>query len=146
MIRAVTSQWPAIAAGILAALIGVPLFSVVSELALSVYDQRYPVATAVVTREPSPPGEVQFTMVTTKHRDCTILRVSAYQRGSGEAFNRVNVQKMSGGIIDSIPAGKTVASTMWRVWPTEPEGMVTIYVEHDCGDRLVRTKLAEIEV
>jgi hypothetical protein len=145
MIR-IASMWASILAGVIAALICVPAVFVATEWVLSVYDQRFPVATAVTTREPSPPGEVQFTMVTTKHRDCTILRVSAYQRGSGEAFNRVNVQKMSGGIIDSIPAGKTVASTMWRVWPTEPEGMVTIYVEHDCGDRLVRTKLAEIEV
>jgi len=145
MIRAVASQWTAILVGILAALIGVPLFSVVSESLLSVYDEHYPVATAVVTRVPSPPGEVHLTMIATKHRSCTILRVSAYQRGEGQAYNRVNIAKVTGPI-DTIPTGKTVASTLWRIWPTEAQGDLFIYVEHDCDGRIVRTKLAELEV
>ena len=145
MIR-IASMWASILAGVIAALICVPAVFVATEWALGVYDQRFPVATAVTTREPSPPGEVQFTMVVTKHRDCTILRVSAYQRSEGGAFNRVNIQKVTGGAVDTIPVGNTAASTMWRVWPTEPEGLVSVYVEHNCGERLVRTRLAEIEV
>jgi hypothetical protein len=140
------TQWAAVAVGILAALVGVPAFSVVNEWMLEAYDSRYPVASAVVTRVPSPPGEVHLTMITTKHRSCTILRVSAYQRGEGKAHNRVNIQKVTGGHIDTIPAGKTVASTLWRIWPTEAQGDLSIYVEHDCDGRVVRTKLAELEV
>ncbi len=131
--------------GVVLALLLAPAVSTLTDAAQSAYDEHYPVATVQAVRVPGPAGEVRLTMKTTKHRDCVLQRVFAYDQAPDGTHVRATIEKMQPGELETIPRGETVTSTVWRVHPVTGKAIV-VFAEHACGDRVVRTRLIEMQV
>ncbi len=139
------SYWVAILVGAVVALMVAPVAGLVQDRALQAYDDTFPVATVKAVRVPAPEGEVRLTMTTTKHRACELVRVFAYDQAADGTHVRAKIEKLEDGPLETIPAGNTVRSTVWRVYPVTGKSIV-VFAEHNCGDRVVRTRLIEMEI
>jgi hypothetical protein len=131
--------------GIAVAMFLMPVTSVMRESVLDAYDQQFPVATVKGLRVPGPEGEVRLTMLTTKHRDCELLRVFSFDKAEDGTHVRAKIEKLETGELETIPAGHSVQSTVWRVYPVTGKSIV-VFAEHSCDDRIVRTRLIEMEI
>lgn len=131
--------------GVVVALLLAPALVTLTDAAQDAYDQHYPVATVKAVRVPAPAGEVRLTMTTTKHRDCELQRVFAYDQAGDGTHVRTKIEKLDAGELETIPAGETVHSTVWKVHPVTGTGIV-VFSEHDCGGRVVRTRLIEMQI
>ena len=131
--------------GVAVAMFLVPVTSVMRESLFDAYDAQFPVATVKAVRVPGPAGEVRLTMLTTKHRDCELLRVFAFDKATDGTHVRARIEKMERGELETIPSGHVVQSTVWRVYPVTGKSIV-VFAEHSCDDRVVRTRLIEMEI
>ena len=131
----------AVIIGVLLAVLLAPLAGLLQGQIEDRYDEAFPVATVRAVRVPSPPGEIMFTMTTTKHRDCSLLGVQAYDREKDGSQVRTRIEKLSEQReLQTIPEGETVRSNLWRIHPVTGTAIV-VWAEHDCSGRVVRTKL-----
>ena len=131
----------AVIIGALLAVLLAPVAGLLQDQAEASYDATVPVATVKAVRLPAPPGEILLTMQTTKHRDCDLINVQAFDRASDGSQVRTSIQKLSEDrSLQTIPAGETVRSQLWRVVPVTGTS-ITVWAEHTCGDRVVRTRL-----
>ena len=118
--------------------------SLLIDAGIEAYDDTHPVATVEAVKLPSPAGEIQLRMKTTKHRNCELQRVVAYDKAADGSQIRTRIERMDSSEAETIPKGETVQSIVWRVWPVTGAS-VAVWAEHACGERLVKTKLFEMQ-
>ena len=129
--------------GVLIAVLLAPFAALMTDAGWDAYDRAYPVASVKAVRVPAPPGEIMLTMTTTKHRQCELLRVLAYDKAPDGVFVRARIEKMTEAELETLSPGETVRSAIWRVWPVTGTS-IAVWAEHDCAGRVVRTKLFEM--
>lgn len=110
------------------------------------YDELYPVVTMTGDIVKKEPGTVTLAIQGEKHRACNYVRIQAYtKRPDGslqDAYIRREDRPESG---DTKPPGKYDIGH-WKVWPIDNSNRVVVYVQHNCNDRIVYTKIADIIV
>lgn len=133
-----------IAVGVLVGLLIAPAGQSWWLAALRYYDEIRPVVRMdgwVVSRAPD---AVVVTFSGEKLRECVYLRLQAYAvTASGtleDAYIRREDMEARG---DTKPLG-TFSIGYWRIWPVAGAKAVRVYVQHDCGGRLVQTRFGEL--
>ena len=133
---------------LLAFLIGAlisPLSLIFAPWANSVYDGFNPVVTMSGRVTGRGVESVDVQMGGQKHRACEYLKIQAFTRKGGilHDANIVRLDAESQG--DTKPLG-TFDIGIWRVWPIKGGTDVVVYVNHNCDDRIVVTKIADVKV
>lgn len=132
-------------AGLLAGLVLlVPLAQSMSAQAMQAWDKMNPVVTMQGTLVSASSDEVVLSIAGTKNRDCSYVRVSAYTEWMDGSMRDAYIMRSDfpekG---DTKPRGKFQIGT-WRIWPRAGGVRVLVYVHHQCGQRLVTTKIADV--
>lgn len=115
--------------------------------ALDVYDAHRPVAmistASVVAREAD---AVMVEMTVRKLRDCTYIRMQAFGSSKGGALSDAYMRRIDRPEDGSTkPMGEFSIGT-WRIWPVGGASSVIVYAQHDCGGRIVQTRLAQVAI
>ena len=134
----------AIATGVVLGLMLSPAIGVFTELVFDAFDDAYPVLVMRGEVRSVSQDEVILQISGEKKRSCQFLRISAYTRdavGNMQSANikRIGVQEL--GI--TRPIGKADIGT-WRIWPRDGASGVLVFVTHNCSDRTVTTKVADV--
>lgn len=111
---------------------------------LEVYDDHYPVVEMHGTIVSADEGQVIVHMAGRKLRSCKYLSLAGYWRmGDGELkdANEDRIDVLRDGTTRPLGAFDI---GVWRIWPRRPGSVaVVVYVSHNCGGRLVVTKIAD---
>lgn len=129
-------------AGILLALLTVAAVAgdPLSDYVLGVYDRAYPVVTMRATTMRLEDGRFGITMSGTKHRDCELQSVWAYDVSPIGSRVRLAAARMDGAELATHPPGKFSSGVPWIITPP-PAGTLEIWLSHLCGTRKVLTQL-----
>lgn len=144
--REIFGSWPAIVVGVLAGVVLVPLSDIGADGVRASFDQQNPVVVAsgeIVDR-----GEdwVEIAITGEKNRQCAYVALAAYSMAPDgllrDGFVARTDRPTSGA---TRPLGMQEFGT-WRVWPVRGAVSVEMWVTHQCEGRLVRSKLADIDL
>ncbi len=107
------------------------------------YDELFPVVEMqgeVVDRK----DDAVFVRVSgEKRRSCRYANLQTFGVDSRGEMHFVSAQYIGAATKGTLPRGNFDLGT-WRLWPTTGAVMVRMYASHDCGGRLVTTKIAEV--
>lgn len=110
------------------------------------YDEMRPVVVMSIRLVDVSAGEVRVRIVGEKRRACDYLRMQAYTRGAdgslADAYARREDRKERG---DTKPIGAYDIG-VWSIWPASGAVAVLMAVQHDCGGRIVLTKIGEVPI
>lgn len=113
---------------------------------LMYYDASRPVVVMKGSVVKSEDDSVVLTIAGEKLRACTYIRLQAYTAGPDgtlrDAYARREDRPEHA---DNKPLGTFNLGT-WRIWPKGDATRVAVYVEHDCDGRVVKSKIADVEV
>lgn len=134
-------------AGLLAGLVLlVPLAQSISAQATQTWDRFNPVVSMQGTLISASSEEIVLSIAGTKNRDCSYIRVSAYTEWSDGSLRDAYIMRtdmLEKG--DTKPRGNYQIGT-WRIWPRAGGVRALVYVHHQCGQRLVTTKIADVSL
>jgi hypothetical protein len=122
-----------------------PAAAIAWHSALSLYDRAFPVVdmSGEVLRVNT--EEAVIRIKGKKLRACTYLRVQALMRDDRGDMIDVYIQRVDmAENSDTKPIGSYHLGN-WRVWPRNGATGAVINVNHLCGDRLITTKIADVE-
>ena len=137
-------MWGSILLGLILGLFGGQVLSGMADVLTEQYDALRPVVKISGERVGADDNAVLIHMVGDKLRDCNYLRVTAFTAdGSGrmrDAYINREARRETG---ETKPRGSFDFGT-WRLWPTDGALRAIVYISHQCGGRIVRTKIADV--
>lgn len=111
--------------------------------AASEYDEQHPVVKIKADIQEKKNSHVILQMTGDKYRSCLFIRMQAFTaQGSSplkDAY-KARIDYPEGDITK--PVGP-INYGLWKIWPIDGADRVIVYVQHDCGGRVVQTKIAD---
>lgn len=144
MIQLLVSMRWTVLAGALIGMLVAPAGQSAWRYIVSLYDEAWP----VVAMHGHLVGRAEDAVVVEvegeKLRDCRYARIHAFARGVDGALRDAFAVRQ-----DHPEAGATKPLGVynigrWKIWPTDDAVAVLMYSQHDCGGRIVQTKIADV--
>lgn len=86
-------------------------------------------------------------LVAHKYRPCRYARMQAYAITAEHIMRSVYMERID--IPESgatRPVGEEFDAGLWRIWPTDGASSVALYAHHQCEDRQVSTRVADVKL
>lgn len=135
---------------LMAALIGFMVAQAGQEVrsaVLSVYDAVRPVVTLVsATIMEQGADDMVVGLVVRKARDCDYVRLQAFGAIADEPMMDAYMRRIDTPEKGTTRPRGTFNIGVWRIWPINGASSVIVYAQHDCGNRIVQTRLADIDL
>lgn len=133
--------------GVCLATMLLPVLNELGEMGRDLFDDVYPPASIEATQIPAAtqPHEVIVGMVTTKRRECALIRVQAFDVYEDGTSSRVTIERVDHKEAENLPAGVMARSTPWRIYPVHGS-RIHLYTDHQCGNRVVRARVVDMGV
>jgi hypothetical protein len=130
-------------------LIGVFAAPVVTSGALgltSLYDKAWPVLKMHGELVSASRDEVVIKIRGVKHRSCQYIRLQAMVMLPSGEMTDANIQRISMPENGDTKDPGVYYLGEWRIWPRQGATAVVVNANHLCGDRLIVTRIAEVNV
>lgn len=127
----------AIVVGVIAGALITPFFGLGSDVAEGLYDKAFPVIDARAEVIHRTPTEWRVVMYSTKHRDCRLLEVQAYDIAPSMEVQRLSFAREDGAQAKQMPPGNFRSSNYIILPP--PQHKLVLSFMHECSGRTVRT-------
>lgn len=136
--------WPTMLLGSVLGLAMVPVGEWGTAFVRDAYDRGHPVVVAEGVLFERDADSVTLAISGEKHRDCEYVAIAGYTIGSDGLLRSTYIQRVDQPSIGATrPVGRQ-SFGLWRLWPTDRSVRAEVWISHQCGGRLVRTKVAEV--
>ena len=144
MMTVARRMWGSIMLGLYLGLVGGQVLTGLSGLVVEHYDDWRPVVKITGERVGAESNAVLLRLRGTKHRECEYLRLTAFTSDAGGRLTAAYINRESKKELgETLPRGTYEFGT-WRLWPIDSALRAVVYISHQCGDRIVRTKVADV--
>lgn len=145
-LREFVKMWPSMLIGCIAGLILVPLSDVGIDSVRGVYDDRNPVIIANGTILAQREDWAEVAIVGDKRRACIYVAMSAFSTDASGMLRDTFVSRVDMPASGTTRPLGTQTLGVWRIWPVLGATRIELWITHQCEGRLVRTKLADVEL
>ena len=144
MMTVARRMWGSIVLGLLLGLFGGQVLSGMADMLTEHYDAWRPVVKITGERVGAESNAVFIRLRGTKNRECGYLRLTAFTAdASGRLLAAYIKREARDELGETLPLGAYEFGT-WRLWPIDGALRAVVYISHQCGDRIVRTKVADV--
>lgn len=148
VVKSAGAFWRHPSAVLIGALTGLALvlwWPLVLDLSERVTDSAYPVILSQSRLISKTDTEAVVGVMITKQRDCDFRTLQGYSRMRGGVLHSAHTERVDFPVMGvSRPAGATYDAGQWKVWPVAGAEGVVLYVQHDCGGRIVSSTFADV--
>ena len=144
MMTGVRNIWGSILAGLLLGLLGGHLINGLVDMLNEQYDDWRPVVKITGKRVSAEGNAVLIHMAGAKLRNCEYLRVSAFTADVSGSMRDAHIGREARRETGETKPLGSFDLGVWRLWPTDGALRAIVYISHQCGDRIVRTKIADV--
>ena len=146
MIRFVRSQLVFITLGVLAGLFIAPAVVLSWHGLQTMYDRAFPVVEMVGQVEHADRQEIVISIIGDKNRTCEYVRVQAFVRDPTGQLRDAYMERIDRRPTNATKLPGTYYAGTWRIWPRGDAVGAVVDIHHLCGDRLVVTRIADVQL